>query len=126
MSEINHVFLNSEGYVEATIIGDQDGMSFKRLQFDAEEMLETLDAQGKRRLGIIDITRQGKFSTASNKAAMEILESLNYEKLAIYGGNKVLTQVVNAIILAMGKTNNTRLFKDRESAMAWLQETPGA
>lgn len=118
--KINHVFLNPDGYVEATIIGDQDGASFGRLQFDAEEMLEILDSQSKRRLGLIDITKQGKFTTESNKAAMQIMETLNYEKLAIFGGNKVLTQVVNAIILAMGKTDNTKLFKDRESALAWL------
>ena len=50
---------------------------------------------------------------------MEILESLNYEKLAIFGGGKFLTDVAKAIILAMGKTDSTKLFPDREAAVAW-------
>lgn len=118
----NHISLNPDGYIEATIEGDQTGMSFGRLHFDAEEMLELLTQQGKPRLGLIDVSNQGKFTPESNKSAMQILETLPYDKLAIFGANKVLNEVINTIILAMGKSHNTKLFSDRESALRWLQE----
>ena len=90
----------------------------------AEEMLNQLEKQGKPRIGLIDVSKQGGFSSDSNKEAMQILEKLPYDKLAIFGANKVLAQVTNAIILAMGRSANTRLFGDRQTALAWLQEAP--
>lgn len=123
MSDANHVFLNPDGYVEATIVGDQTKMSFEHLHYDAVDMLELLEKQGMKRIGLIDISKQGKFSTESNKEAMLILETLPYEKLAIFGANKVLAEVTNAIIIAMGKSHNTKLFADRQSALDWLQAT---
>lgn len=124
MSDANRISLNPDGYVEAAIVGDQSKMSFEHMHVDAEEMLELLHIEGKRRLGLIDVSEQGKFSPESNKEAMLILEKLTYDKLAFYGANKVIAGVINAIILAMGKSDNTRLFADRQSALAWLQETP--
>ena len=126
MSDANRIFLNPDGYIEASIVGDQTKMSFEHMHLDAEEMLDLLQKQGKRRLGLIEVTHQGKFSAESNKEAMLILEKLPYDRLAIFGANKVLAQVINAIILAMGKSANTRLFVDRQSALAWLQETPNS
>jgi hypothetical protein len=122
MSDANRISLNPDGYIEATIEGDQTKMSFEHLHLDTEEMMDILQKQGKRQLGLIDVTRQGKFSPESNKEAMLILEKLPYDKLAIFGANKVLAQVANAIILAMGKSHNTKLFNDQQTALAWLQE----
>ena len=122
MSDANRISLNPDGYIEATIVGDQSKMSFEHLHLATEEMMDLLEKQGKRQLGLIDVTNQGKFTPESNKEAMLILEKLPYDKLAIFGANKVLAQVVNAIILAMGKSDNTRLFSDRQTALAWLQE----
>lgn len=123
MSDANRISLNPNGYIDVTIVGDQTKMSFEHMHLAAEEMMELLQNQGKRRLGLIDVTQQGKFSPESNKEAMLILEELPYDKLAIFGANKVLAQVINTIILAMGKSANTRLFHDQQSALAWLQET---
>lgn len=123
MSDANLISLNPDGYIEATIVGDQTKMSFEHMHLAADEMLDLLHHQGKPRLGLIDVTNQGKFTPESNKEAMLILEKLPYDKLAIFGANKVLTPVINTIIMAMGKSANTRLFRDRQSALAWLQET---
>jgi hypothetical protein len=123
MSEVNSVFLNPDGYIEATIEGDQTYMSFEHLHYDAADMLDLLEKQGKKRLGLIDVSKQGKFSPESNKAAMQILESLPYDRLAIFGANKVLAEVTNAIIIAMGKSGNTKLFGERQAALDWLQKT---
>lgn len=116
----NRIFLNQDGIVEAIIEGEQTFMTFDNLTMDAQELLNQLQKEGKPRLGIIDITNQANFTPDTNRAAMQILESLNYDKVAIYGAKTLLTEVTKAIILAMGKTHNTKIFADRESAMAWL------
>jgi len=116
----NRIFYNPEGYIEVIIEGDQSYMSFLNLKADAATMLEDLQKQGKKRLGLIDVSKQGAFTVDSNKAAMEILETLNYERLAIFGTNKILEEITKAIIMAMGKTGNTKIFADRQIALAWL------
>jgi hypothetical protein len=118
----NRIFYNPEGYVEVILEGEQSYMSIANLGPTALEIIEDLQKKGKKRLGIIDISKQQNFSPDSNRAAMEILESFNYEKVAIYGAGRILTEVTKAIILAMGKNDNTKVFNDRESAINWLQK----
>jgi hypothetical protein len=118
----NKVFYNPEGYVEIMIVDNQTYISFMDLKADADLILEKLQKDGKRRLVLIDISQQGKFSTGSNRAGMEVLESTNYDGVAIFGGNKILEEVTKGIILAMGK-NNAKLFPDRQTAVTWLLST---
>ncbi len=117
----NRIFYNPDGYVEAVIEGDQTAMSFENLRYDAEDLLEQMTQKGQPRLGLIDISQERNFTNDSNKAAMQILESLNYDRLAIFGAKKFQIEITNAIILAMGKSANTKLFPDRQTALAWLQ-----
>jgi len=116
----DRIFLNEEGLIEVQVEGDQTYMTFENLKPDATELLNKLQQAGKPRLGLIDISKQGKFSADSNRAAMEVLESLNYDKLAIYGGNAITTEVSKAIVLAMGKSANTKVYQKREEAVNWL------
>jgi hypothetical protein len=115
----NQVSYNPEGYVEVVIVGDQTYMSFLDLKADADLILKKLQQDGKKRLVLIDISRQGEFSTGSNKAGMEVLESTPYDGVAIFGADRVLEEVTKAIILAMGK-ENAKLFLDRQTAVSWL------
>ncbi|NDC22165.1 hypothetical protein EBZ57_02230 [bacterium] len=119
----NRIFLNQDNIVEAVIEGEQTYMTFDNLTMDAQALLVQLQKEGKPRLGLIDITNQKNFTADTNRAAMQILESLNYDKVAIFGAKTLLTEVTKAIILAMGKTNNTKIFPDRDSAVAWLKST---
>jgi len=116
----DRIFLNEEGLIEVQVEGDQTYMTFENLKPDATELLNKLQQAGKPRLGLIDISKQGKFSADSNRAAMEVLESLNYDKLAIFGGNTITTEVSKAIVLAMGKSGNTKVCLKREEAVNWL------
>lgn len=116
----NHIFYNPDGYIESVIEGDQTYMSIKNLEGDALDMVQDLQAKGKKRLGLVDLSKIGKYTPDSNRASMELLESINYEKVAMFGAGKILTEVVKTIILAMGKTENTKIFVKREEALAWL------
>jgi fatty acid/phospholipid biosynthesis enzyme len=116
----NRISLDPAGYIDITIDGEQSYMSFSNLMGDALDYLEQLQSQKKRRLGLIDITKESNYTTDTNRAAMEMLESANYDRLAIYGGGRILTEIANAIVLAIGKSSNTKVFKTREDALAWL------
>ena len=116
----NRIYYNGDGYIEVIIEGEQTYMSFENIKPTALEILDKLQKLGKPRLGLIDISKQFNFSPDSNRAAMDILETLNYDKVAIFGAGKILTEVTKAIILAMGKNNNTKIFINRDSALEWL------
>lgn len=116
----NRIFMNDDEIIEVIIEGDQTYMTFENLRYDAMDMISRLQKEGKPRRGLININKLGKFNADSNRAAMEILESLNYDKVAIFGANTILTEVTKAIILAMGKGDTTRIFANREAALEWL------
>lgn len=116
----NKITLNDQGYIEVVIEGPQSFMSFENLMPTAIDYLEELQKKGSKRLGLIDLTNQTDFTVDSNRAGMQILESLNYDKLALFGAKTVLTEVVKAIILAIGKDYNTKIFKERDEAVKWL------
>ncbi len=118
----NKISLNPDGYVEVIMDGEQSYITIDSMRYDAVDMLGQLQSENKPRLGLIDLTKQSNYTTDTNKAAMKTLESLTYEKVALFGANTFLTDVVKAIILAMGRTETTKIFKDRESALAWLKE----
>jgi hypothetical protein len=118
----NKISLNPDGYVEVIMDGEQTYMTIDSMRYDAVDMLGQLQKEGKPRLGLVNLTGQANYTADTNKAAMKNLESLNYEKVAMYGANTFLTEVTKAIILAMGRSETTKIFKDRESAVAWLKE----
>ena len=117
----NSVKLNSEGIVEAFVIGDQDYESFRKLANDADPLLIEQRKKGNPVLGLVDLTKKGHYTAASNRAAMEMLEKMDYDRVAMFGTEAVLKEVTEMIILAMGKHDKTKLFHTRDEAMAWLK-----
>lgn len=122
----NKIFLNPDGYVEVVMDGEQTFMTIDNMKYDAIDMLNQLQQEGKPRLGLIDLTNQANYTPDTNKAAMKNLEALNYEKVALFGASTLLTEVTKALILAMGRSHNTQIFKDRESALKWLLDNSAA
>ena len=118
----NRVFLNPDGYIEVVLDGQQSYMSIDNMRYDIMDLVEQLQQQGKPRLGLVDLTTDASYSPDSNKAAMKTLESFNYEKIAMFGAGEILTDVTKAIILAIGRSHNTKIFKTREEAVKWLLE----
>ena len=77
----NSILYNPEGYIEVKIEGDQTYMSFMNIMPTAMDLMEELQRKGQRRLGIVDLSKEGSFTPESNRAAMEIMEALNYDNL---------------------------------------------
>lgn len=128
----NSVKLNSEGIVEAFVVGDQDYESFRKLANEAEPLMIEQRKKGQAVLGLVDLTKKGHYTAASNRAAMEMLEKMDYDRVAMFGAEAVLKEVTEMIILALGKREKTQLFHTREEAVVWLksplnsQEEPAA
>ena len=118
----NRVSLNPDNYIEVVLDGEQTYMTIDNMRYDILDLVKQLQQQEKPVLGLVDLTTDTGYTTDTNKASMQILESVNYDKVAMYGGGVILADISKAIILAMGRSNNTQVFKDRESAVSWLLE----
>lgn len=114
----NKVFLNPEGYLEVTVVGHQTGESFQKIYDDALPFISKLQKENKPLLGYIDMTNETGYSLNSDKVAMELLEKLNYDRIAMC--NPPHAEVSKGIILAIGKSHNTKVFDNRQEAISWL------
>jgi UDP-N-acetylmuramyl pentapeptide synthase len=117
----NSITYNPDGYADIAIIGDQTYMTFVNVKNDADDILDRLSQEGRPRLVLIDLSQQGSHSADTNRAAMEMMEVSNYDKIALYGASKILEEITKAIIMAMGKGHKTKIFATRDDALAWLK-----
>ncbi len=114
----DQIFLNPDGYIEVKLVGDQTAEMFQSIYADYLSLEEKLRSQDKPILALFDVSQETGFSLSSNKAALEILENANYDRIAMYAVPHY--KVTEGIIAATGKSANTKLFPTREEALAWL------
>jgi hypothetical protein len=116
----NTVELQPEGYVLVTLVGDQNLQAIEAVTRRCRELVERLQYEQKPVWGLIDVSRQKGFDAGSNKAAMETLGQIDYDRAALCGANGVLTEVVKMLVMALGKDDRTKVFATSEEAVAWL------
>jgi hypothetical protein len=116
----NTVELQPEGYVLVTLEGKQDYMTMDALAKRCKRLADQMKAEGKPVIGLVDFSRDGGFTTGTNKAVMHALEEISYDRLALFGKGGVLEEVTKAVVLALGKAERTKVFKTRDEALAWL------
>jgi hypothetical protein len=115
----NSVKMTNDGYVLVKLAGPQDYMSMEKVGKDCKRLADELHAQHQPVLGLVDFTKDQGFSTGTNKAVLQALEGIDYDKAALFGNPK-LHMVTKAVIAALGKSTTTKLFDTREEALAWL------
>lgn len=122
MKEESRVFYNPDGYIEVVIVGRPSSMTFYGLKADAEELLNSAEIksalENKPVLGLIDASRQEGLSPEANKAALESLEAIQSERLALFGLDMLLREIVKGLVLAMGRSGSFKIFQTREEAVA--------
>lgn len=121
MNPGNKIFLNPEGYIEIVLVGDQTAQSFERVYQEAEPIIEQLKTQGKPLYALFDLSKQTGFSLSSDKAALELLEEVDYDRIAMYSVPH--QDVTKGIIMATGKADKTKIFETRDQALTWLLAT---
>lgn len=118
----NKTFLNHQGYIEHHYIGDQSYASVKKSMTIAARLASRLKTQGEDVMILADLTRLEKSTSESRKASLEALQSLPYDKIALFGGNLYVRHLANLIIKAAGKESVVKIFAARKQAEAWLRE----
>src|SRR2546423_13846769 len=93
----NKVSIHPAGYIELTLVGDQTEETFRQVYEAAEPLIEKLKSEGRPMLGLIDMAQQTGYTLASDKAALELLEKIDYDKLAMC--NPPYAAVAQGIIL---------------------------
>ena len=116
----NSVNLTSEGLILVTLVGDQTQQTIEDSATQCQRFAAQLQAEHKPVLGLVDFTHEKKFSTGANKATLDAMSAINYDRVALFGTSKVLTEVTKLIIQALGKADQTKVFATREEAVAWL------
>ena len=117
---LNTVSLHTDGYIEVILVGDQNYQTIETSANECKELVGQLNYRQKPLLGLIDLSHEKEFSTGANKAAMEAMGEIAYDRIAIFGGSKVLDEVAKLIVKALGKDEQTMVFDTREEAVAWL------
>lgn len=116
----NSVAMHTEGYALVTLVGKQDYMTMDKLAKQCIKLGDQLKVEGKPLLGLVDFSRDPNFTPGTNKAVMQALEEIPYDRIAMFGENKLLGEVTRAVISALGKSDRTKVFRTREEAVAWL------
>ena len=114
------VTLKPEGYVVVALVGDQTYQTVDALCRETVKFVDNLKVSRKPLLGLVDLSLQTGFNTGSNKAALESLSQIDYERAALVSDNKLFGELAKAIIKALGKDDRTKFFRTREEAVAWL------
>jgi hypothetical protein len=70
---------------------------------------------------IVDSSRGGKPSQDARKVFAEMMEDERCGKIAVVGMNPV-ARVIASFVLGSSKNKNTKIFKTKEEALAWVKE----
>jgi hypothetical protein len=114
------VTLEPEGYVCVALIGDQNYQTIDELYHETVKYVDQLRGAGKPLLGLVDLSKQTGFNTGSNKAALESLSKIEYDRAALVSDNKLFADLAQMIIQALGKNDRTKFFTTTEEAVPWL------
>ncbi len=117
----NKVFLNQQGFIEVHSIGDQTPDVVTSTKQELAVLAKTLSARGKTVNILTDLRRIGKQTGASRALAKDIMDTIPFRKIAIFGANRFLKYVVNFIITGSGHGHHVRYFNDHQSAETWLK-----
>ena len=116
----NTVITDPGDFVSVQLIGAQDFGSIKETAVAALPLIDQLRTSGKAVKVLIDISEQTAATPDSNQMSLKVLDTIPYDKMAIYGGTKTLNDITNGIIAASGKAETTQVFETREDAVSWL------
>ncbi len=114
------VELNPAGYLDVKVNGDQTYLTYDELHKDLRPLIEQLRVEKKPILGLVDFSNIGTFSASTVKAGFEILSDIAYQRVAFFGANAALKEILNGIVLAIGRADSTKTFDSKEEALAWL------
>jgi hypothetical protein len=116
----NEVLLEETGILNSIYHGDQTDASINGIAEAAKPLIEQCRLAKKKVLILIDVRDIHGQTAAARKAALDQLNFLDYDKLAIFGAKTFIKQIIVFLIAASGKKEKVRYFNTEEEARAWL------
>lgn len=118
----NKVFINKNSIVECQVVGDQTLESINAMGQQITELLGELKRQQAPLLILDDLTHIGRVPSEGRKAVINLVKTLEYERLVMLGNSGLLRVGVNLIARATGKKDKKmRYFTNRSQAIDWLK-----
>jgi hypothetical protein len=118
----NRVFITSEGIVEIQVVGDQTIDSVQAMGDRALELGAQQRAAGRPVILLDNLLRMGSVPPEARKRVAELVQSNDYDKLAMLGSDPLLRLGANLLLQATGKGKRVRYFEDRAACITWLLE----
>lgn len=118
----NHNFIGADGLIHNIYVGNQNGASLFEVEKELTELASELRHQGLKVLVFTDVLKIGKINLSARLAGVQIMKSIDFDKVAIYGPSHLEKTVVNVICQASGKSFKARYFTDERRALDWLRE----
>lgn len=116
----NRVFINDQGIIEIQVRGDQTVESVQAMGDQTIALSAQQRAAGKRALVLDNLLEMGTVPAEARKRVVDLVESNDYDKLAMLGSNPLLKLGANLLIQATGKGSQVKYFDDRAACNAWL------
>lgn len=118
----NKVFFKDKDIVEIQVVGDQDEETITQMGRDVSILLAKQRTEGRKCLVLDDLLRIGEVTAEGRQKVVNLGKSLDYDRLAMVGGNALLRISANLMLHAVGRAGKIRYFQNREGALRWLSE----
>lgn len=118
----NHNFLGKVGFVYNIYIGDQDSKTIKRTWKELEGLSKKLRTQKKKVLILTDLTKIGRITLSARRKGLELVRSLDFDKVAMVGDDHLERHVVRIMVNLSGRAFQIKYFFDEKEARQWLLE----
>ncbi len=114
------VFLNTEGIIEVYNEGPKTPEEQQDTIKQMKTLCEQLRREDKRVLIFDDVSKLEMLTEELRKVGSTIEKLLDYDKFAFFSNDLQMKIMVDFMIKGGGQVK-TRVFKDKEEALAWLK-----
>ena len=115
------MYLGEDGFVHLDYVGEQTYQTAKADQAPMDVLVKKLHGEGKKAYILVDATNVPKQDSGARRAAVEIVLSVPYDRVALYGGSPFIRNVAGLIVKAVGKSHKFGFFNTKEEAVKWLR-----
>src|SRR5688572_911053 len=96
----NSCFVQEDGLIRNIYQGDQSTSTVEQVEEQLLPLISRLRSQGKQVLILTDISKVGRIPLSARTRGLQLLKSLDFDKVAIYGPSRLQKTLVNLIILS--------------------------
>jgi len=118
---VNTAFINSGGIIEQVYIGRQTFRKVTKIAAKIMILSDQIAGRGGKVKILVNITKVKGITADAMLAAADTLNTILESKIAVYGGSKLLNDLANLVIVAVGRTDSVMVFDTKKEAIRWLR-----